>query len=83
MVIRNKDDIEFFTEFPCFLGHPVVQSIFVKCDDCQLSISDVIYRGLRVSIAIKTTFTYIGAHPEYLTLYATLTCTVYTAELYQ
>ena len=20
---HNKDDIEFFTEFPCFLGHPV------------------------------------------------------------
>jgi len=23
MLIHNKDDIEFVTEFPCFLGHPV------------------------------------------------------------
>ena len=21
MLIHNKDDIQFFTEFPCFLGH--------------------------------------------------------------
>ena len=24
MLIHNKDDIEFVTEFLCFLGHPVV-----------------------------------------------------------
>ena len=23
MLIHNKDAIEFVTEFPCFLGHPV------------------------------------------------------------
>ena len=23
MLIHNRDDIEFVTEFPCFLGHPV------------------------------------------------------------
>ena len=23
MMIHNKDDIEFDTEFPCLLGHPV------------------------------------------------------------
>ena len=23
MLIHNKDDIEFVTEFPCFFGHPV------------------------------------------------------------
>ena len=23
MLISNKDDIEFVTEFPCLLGHPV------------------------------------------------------------
>ena len=23
MLIHNKDDIEFVTEFPCVLGHPV------------------------------------------------------------
>ena len=25
MLIHNKDDIEFVTKFPCFLGHPVVK----------------------------------------------------------
>ncbi len=29
MLINNKDDIEFVTEFTCFLGHPVYKSIFV------------------------------------------------------
>ena len=28
MLIYNKDDIEFVTEFPCFLGHPVVRSLY-------------------------------------------------------
>ena len=23
MLVHNKDDIEFVTKFPCFLGHPV------------------------------------------------------------
>ena len=23
MLIHNKDDIQFLTEFPCFWGHPV------------------------------------------------------------
>ena len=23
MLIQNKDQIEFVTKFPCFLGHPV------------------------------------------------------------
>ena len=27
MLIHNKDDIEFVTEFPCFLGHPVVSNL--------------------------------------------------------
>ena len=26
MLTHNKDDIEFVTEFPCFLGHPVTPS---------------------------------------------------------
>ena len=25
MLIHKKDDIEFVTEFPCLLGHPVVK----------------------------------------------------------
>ena len=28
MLIHNKDDIEFVTEFPCFLGHPVQYAKF-------------------------------------------------------
>ena len=24
MIIHNKDDIQFVTEFPCFLGNPVL-----------------------------------------------------------
>ena len=28
MLIHNKDDIEFVTEFPCLLGHPVDAYMF-------------------------------------------------------
>ena len=35
MVIHNKDDIEFVTEFPCFLGHPVYT--FLNIFDTVLS----------------------------------------------
>ena len=28
MLIHNKDDIEFVTEFPCLLGHPAYQHLF-------------------------------------------------------
>ena len=27
MLIHNKDDIEFVAEFPCLLGHPVVDCV--------------------------------------------------------
>ena len=30
MLIHNKDDIEFVTEFPCFLGHPVYSDLEKK-----------------------------------------------------
>ena len=30
MLIHNKDDVEFVTEFPCFLGHPVQSISFEK-----------------------------------------------------
>ena len=30
MLIHNKDDIEFVTEFPCFLGHPVSSKTFLS-----------------------------------------------------
>ena len=43
MLINNKDDIQFVTEFPCFLGHPVVNmknklalgQIIVRTNDCR------------------------------------------------
>ena len=31
MLIHNKDDIEFVTEFPFFLGHPVESEIEENC----------------------------------------------------
>ena len=33
MVIHNEDDIEFVTEFPCFLGHPVygIKVLYSTC----------------------------------------------------
>ena len=30
MLIHSKDDIQFVTEFPCFLGHPVLKLNFYK-----------------------------------------------------
>ena len=36
MLIHNKDDIEFVTEFPCFLGHPVVKRIIRRKNDEQI-----------------------------------------------
>ena len=30
MLTHNKDNIQFVTEFPCFLGHPVVYKYFLK-----------------------------------------------------
>ena len=29
MLIHNKDDIQFVTEFLCFLGHPVFDHSFI------------------------------------------------------
>ena len=30
MLTHNKEDIEFITEFPCLLGHPVCIRIIVQ-----------------------------------------------------
>ena len=35
MLIHNKDDIEFVTEFPCFLGHPVYKKLFKRLQSLQ------------------------------------------------
>ena len=39
MLIHNKDDIEFVTEFPCFLGHPVLYCTLL----CRLYILQLLY----------------------------------------
>ena len=36
MVIHNKDDIDFLTEFPCFLGHPVEREKIIKFIEKQI-----------------------------------------------
>ena len=43
MLIHNKDDIEFVTEFPCFLGHPVpdLGFFFVGLLELLASVSDL------------------------------------------
>ena len=33
MLIYNKDDIQFVTELPCFLGHPVFQDFGLRFTD--------------------------------------------------
>ena len=30
MLIHNKDEIDFVTEFPCFLGHPLDKEMRMK-----------------------------------------------------
>ena len=37
MLIHNKDDIEFVTEFPCFLGHPVAHVVFTTLECFSLN----------------------------------------------
>ena len=38
----------------------------------SIKISSGVIKGFRVSNALKVVFTYIGAHPEFLTFYTTL-----------
>ena len=47
MLIHNKDDIEFVTEFPCFLGHPVCLSFGITLDT-------VLYQFLKTGRSIRT-----------------------------
>ena len=35
MLIHNKDDFEFVTEFPCFLEHPVFIRILILNPSCE------------------------------------------------
>ena len=36
ILIHNKDDIEFVTEFPCLLGHPVFNLLKIKNADSDV-----------------------------------------------
>ena len=40
MLIHNKDDIEFVTEFPCLLGHPVFNLLIKSCAVCHTELCD-------------------------------------------
>ena len=49
MLILNKDDIEFVTEFPCLLGHPVDGSVnpcFSSSKQCQWLFTTDLTRNL-------------------------------------
>ena len=46
MLIHNKDDIKFVTEFPCFLGHPVYELSY--------NFNTVLYQFLEVLTSDKT-----------------------------
>ena len=46
MLIHNKDDIEFVTEFPCFLGHPV--SIYKRDLPCTYGNAQLIMVPIRI-----------------------------------
>ena len=35
MLILNKDDVEFVTEFPCLLGHPVPNEVHIQKEGGQ------------------------------------------------
>ena len=37
MLIHNKDDIEFVTEFPCFMGHSVYTGVPTKDETLMLN----------------------------------------------
>ena len=65
MLIHNKDDIQFVTEFPCFLGHPVpysptrlLSSILPGGLSRTGGISIIVYRkvylGLEVYLLLST-----------------------------
>ena len=47
MLIHNKDDIQFVTEFPCFLGHPVC--IYKVClfGNAEVSLRDALRSGMK------------------------------------
>ena len=45
MLIHNKDDAEFVTEFPCLLGHPVdkyIDEIYIFYSQNALSCPNLI-----------------------------------------
>ena len=49
MLIHNKDDIEFVTEFPSFLGHPVHEGEKIKGKFIKSSLTDSKGRWLGTS----------------------------------
>ena len=52
MLIHNKDDIQFVTEFPCFLGHPVNNQEKVKITKQTKAVAKMEPRPMRGGVAI-------------------------------
>ena len=48
MLIHNKDDIEFVTEFPCLLGHPVFPVCYLE-DEASVNILNYVTINLVIS----------------------------------
>ena len=54
MLIHNKDDIEFVTEFPSLLGHPVLRLVSVDIKFNSISA----YTPLHFSRTLPLRYTY-------------------------
>ena len=56
MLIHNKDDIEFVTEFPCFLGHSVIT--YVKTKGALYTSNNISCSGTILYIIEPKTFSF-------------------------
>ena len=55
MLIHNKNDIEFVTEFPCFLGHPVDLKYLKPLIKCRHPTKSLAHLSI-YSICIKISY---------------------------
>ena len=67
MLIHNKDDIEFVTEFPCFLGHPVLdvenKTIYHCLNRFQNVVSEVSFLMCKSKLSKKNSmFKFVSAN---------------------
>ena len=52
MLIHNKDDIEFVTEFPCFLGHPVHEIRLIYISIINTHIEELLFGIVPVLVSL-------------------------------